>query len=185
MPHADIVISSTASPLPILGKGAVEHALKIRKHKPMFMMDIAVPRDIEQEVGELADVYLYTVDDLQQVVDENRRQRKAAATEAETMIDACLYQYMDTLKSLGAVDTIRGYREKMETLRQLELEKALQHIRAGVDPEDALQRMSRSLINKVMHAPTTQLKQAAESNRTDQIEWAQQLLGIIDPNKPN
>ncbi|RLT94180.1 glutamyl-tRNA reductase [Ketobacter sp.] len=185
LPQADIVISSTASPLPILGKGAVEHALKLRKHKPMFMMDIAVPRDIEEEVGELADVYLYTVDDLQQVVEENRRQRQEAASKAETLVDACMSQYMDSLKSLDAVEAIRGYREKLETVRQAELERALQQIRSGSDPEEVMQRMSRALMNKVMHAPTTGLRQAAENGRNDQIEWAQQLLGIIEPNKPD
>ncbi|MBA55844.1 MAG: glutamyl-tRNA reductase [Pseudomonadales bacterium] len=185
LPHADIVISSTASPLPILGKGAVEHALKLRKHKPMFMMDIAVPRDIEEEVGELADVYLYTVDDLQQVVEENRRQRQAAATKAESLVDSCMVQFMESLKTLDAVDAIRNYREKLETVRQLELEKALQQIRSGADPEDVMQRMSRALMNKVMHAPTTGMRQAAENGRNDQIEWAQQLLGIIEPNKPD
>ncbi|MEE2729299.1 MAG: glutamyl-tRNA reductase [Pseudomonadota bacterium] len=185
LPQADIVISSTASPLPILGKGAVEHALKLRKHKPMFMMDIAVPRDIEEEVGELADVYLYTVDDLQQVVEENRRQRQEAASKAETLVDACMSQYMDSLKSLDAVEAIRGYRDKLETVRLTELERALQQIRSGSDPEEVMQRMSRALMNKVMHAPTTGLRQAAESGRNDQIEWAQQLLGIIEPNKPD
>lgn len=185
LPQADIVISSTASPLPILGKGAVEHALKLRKHKPMFMMDIAVPRDIEEEVAELADVYLYTVDDLQQVVEENRRQRQEAASQAESLVDSCMMQFMDSLKSLDAVDTIRCFREKLETVRQQEFEKALQQIRSGADVEDVLQRMSRALMNKVMHAPTTRLKQAAESGRNDQIEWAQQLLGIIEPNKPD
>jgi glutamyl-tRNA reductase len=183
--QADIVISSTASPLPILGKGAVEHALKLRKHKPMFMMDIAVPRDIEEEVAELADVYLYTVDDLQQVVEENRRQRQDAATKAESLVDNCMLQYMDSLKSLDAVGAIRGYREKLEALRQVEVEKALQQIRGGADAEEVMQRMSRSMMNKIMHAPTTQLKQAAETGRNDQIEWAQQLLGIIEPNKPD
>ena len=185
LPHADIVISSTASPLPILGKGAVEHALKLRKHKPMFMMDIAVPRDIEEEVAELADVYLYTVDDLQQVVEENRRQRQEAATKAESLVDSCMLQFMDSLKTLDAVDAIRNYREKLEAVRQLEMEKALQQIRSGADPEDVMQRMSRALMNKVMHAPTTGMRQAAENGRNDQIQWAQQLLGIIEPNKPD
>lgn len=185
LPQADIVISSTASPLPILGKGAVEHALKLRKHKPMLMMDIAVPRDIEEEVGELADVYLYTVDDLQQVVEENRRQRQEAAHKAEELVDSSLSAFMESLKSLEAVDSIRSYREKMETLRQMELEKALQQIRSGADPEEALQRMSRSLMNKVMHAPTTTLKVAAEQGRTDQVEWAQELLGIVKPGNPD
>lgn len=176
--QADIVISSTASPLPILGKGAVEHALKLRKRKPMFMMDIAVPRDIEEEVAELADVYLYTVDDLQQVVDENRRARQEAAAQAETLVDRCTLQFMESLKSLDAVETIRAYRESLEHMRSAEFERALQQLRAGANPEDVLQRMSRALVNKVMHVPTTQMRQAAEQGRVDQLEWAQSLLGV-------
>lgn len=183
--QADIVISSTASPLPILGKGTVEHALKLRKHKPMFMMDIAVPRDIEEEVAELADVYLYTVDDLQQVVEENRRQRQEAAAQAEALVDRCALQFMESLKTLGAVDTIRAYRDRLEELRQAEFERAMQQIRLGANPEEVLQRMSRALINKVMHVPTIQLKQAAEQGRLDQVEWAQMLLGLSDPAKPD
>ncbi len=183
LPQADIVISSTASPLPILGKGMVEHALKTRKHKPMFMMDIAVPRDIEEEVAELADVYLYTVDDLQQVVDENRRQRQEAAAQAETLVDRCTLQYMDSLKSLDAVETIRAYRDHLEALRLAELERARQLLLAGNDPDEVLQRLSRNLINKIMHQPTVQLRQAAEQGRLDQLEVAQQLLGIVPSDK--
>lgn len=183
LPHADIVIASTASPLPILGKGAVEAALKVRKHAPMFMIDIAVPRDIEEAVGELADVYLYTVDDLQQVIDENLRQRQEAASQAEDMVNQWMHQYMGSLKVLDAVDTVRGYRSKLELLREQELEKAVLQLKSGSDPEEVMQRMSRALVNKIMHEPTTQLKQAAENGRSDQIEWAQQLLGIIEPNK--
>ena len=176
--QADIVISSTASPLPILGKGAVEHALKLRKRQPMFMMDIAVPRDIEEEVGQLPDVYLYTVDDLQQVVDENRRAREEAAAQAESLVDRCTRQFMDSLKSLDAVGTIRAYRDTLEQLRLAEYERALQLLRTGASPEEVLQRMSRALVNKVMHTPTTQLRQAAEQGRLDQLEWAQHLLGV-------
>ena len=183
--QADIVISSTASPLPILGKGAVEQALKQRKHKPMLMMDIAVPRDIEEAVSELADVYLYTVDDLQQVVEENRRQRQQAASEAEDLVNTNLCAFMESLKSLAAVDSIRAYREQLEALRQKELEKALQQIRSGADPEQVMNRMSRSLVNKVMHTPTSAIRQAAEKGRVDQVEWAQQLLGINEPKTPD
>ena len=183
LPHADIVISSTASPLPILGKGAVEHALRQRRHKPMFMMDIAVPRDIEEEVAELPDGYLYTVDDLQQVVDENRRQRQEAAAQAENLVDRCTLQFMDALKSLDAVETIRAYRDNLEALRAAEFERALQQLQAGGNPEEILQRMSRNLINKVMHAPTVHLRQAAEQGRLDQLEVAQQLLGVNPSDK--
>ncbi len=175
---ADIVISSTASQLPILGKGAVEKALKQRKHKPMFMMDIAVPRDIEEAVGELADVYLYTVDDLQSVVDENRKQRLNAAAEAETIVNQCTDRFMESLRGLDAVETIRNYRSSVDVLREQELEKALAAIRNGADPEEAMQRMSRALTNKLMHEPCLQLKKAGEEGRDDRLKWAQKLLGI-------
>src|SRR5690606_1154861 len=98
--QADIVIASTASQLPILGKGAVERALKIRKHRPIFMVDLAVPRDIEEEVGNLADVFLYTVDDLRQVIEENIKSREGAAQEAEHLIEAGAADFMYHLRSL-------------------------------------------------------------------------------------
>jgi glutamyl-tRNA reductase len=119
------------------------------------------------------------------VVEENRRQRQEAATQAESLVDSRMTQFMDSLKSLDAVDSIRGYRDQLEALRQLELERALQQLRAGADAEDVLQRMSRTLINKVAHGPTTQMKQAAESGRNDQIDWARQLLGLNDSDKPD
>lgn len=175
---ADIVISSTASPLPILGKGAVEHALKRRKHKPVFMMDIAVPRDIEEEVSELPDVYLYTVDDLQQVVDENRKQREKAATVAEEIVGEQSQAFMDSLRGLDAVDTIRAYRGVVENIREQELAKALQAIERGEDPTDVLQRMSRSLANKVLHEPTVQLKKAGEDGQIEKLQWAETLFGV-------
>ena len=119
------------------------------------------------------------------MIDENRRQRQEAANKAEGLVDLCMSQYMDSLKVLDAVDTVRNYREKLDALREAEVEKALLQIRGGGDPEEIMHRLSRSLVNKIMHAPTTQLKHAAENGRSDQIEWAQQLLGIIDPDKPD
>ncbi|MDX1692114.1 MAG: glutamyl-tRNA reductase [Ketobacteraceae bacterium] len=176
--RADIVISSTASQLPILGKGAVEHALKKRRHKPMFMMDIAVPRDIEEEVSELADVYLYTVDDLQQVVDENRKQRERAATTAESIVSEESQLFMEGLRGLDAVETIRAFREMMETHRETELAKAVQAVARGEDPGEVMQRMSRALTNKMLHAPTIQLKKAGEAGQLEKLRWAESLLGI-------
>ncbi len=178
LPSADIVISSTASPLPILGKGTVEQALKIRRHKPVFMMDIAVPRDIEEEVGQLADVYLYTVDDLQQVVEENRMQRQKAAGDAESIIEQRCSQYMQSLRGLNAVDTITQYRRSVEDLRIQELEKALELLKKGCSPEEALERMSKSFANKLMHAPTVAMKKAGEENRVELLEWSEDLLGL-------
>lgn len=122
--RADIVISSTASQLPLLGKGAVEQALKRRRHKPMFMVDIAVPRDIEAQVGDLADVYLYTVDDLKEVIDENMRSRQQAAKIAEEIIVEGLLHYEREQRALTSVDTIKALRQSMDALREQELEKA-------------------------------------------------------------
>jgi glutamyl-tRNA reductase len=158
---ADIVISSTASQLPILGKGAVERALKLRKHKLMFMVDIAVPRDIEAEVGELDDVYLYTVDDLKDVIDEGMRSRQEAAKAAELMIEQGLVTYLEYERSLDAVGTIRDYRQRMEAVRDDELERAMVLLSKGEDPQLVMQRLARGLTNKMMHAPTVQLKKAS------------------------
>ncbi|MFT7179099.1 MAG: glutamyl-tRNA reductase [Oceanospirillaceae bacterium] len=158
---ADIVISSTASQLPILGKGAVERALKLRKHKLMFMVDIAVPRDIEAEVGELDDVYLYTVDDLKDVIDEGMRSRQEAAKAAELMIEQGLVTYLEYERSLDAVGTIRDYRQRMEAVRDGELERAMVLLSKGEDPQLVMQRLARGLTNKMMHAPTVQLKKAS------------------------
>ncbi|MCG8314152.1 MAG: glutamyl-tRNA reductase [Pseudomonadales bacterium] len=175
---ADIVISSTASQLPILGKGAVEHALKLRRHKPVFMMDIAVPRDIEEEVSELPDVYLYTVDDLQEVVDENRKHREKAASAAEVIVEQQSNVFMEGLRGLDAVGTIRAFRDQVEAYREQELVKAQQAIERGDDPKEVLQRMSRALTKKVLHTPTVQLKKAGEEGQLEKLQWAETLLGI-------
>lgn len=181
--ESDIVIASTASPLPIIGKGMVERAMRKRRHQPVFMMDIAVPRDIEEAVSELPDVYLYTVDDLQQVVEENRKQRQAAATEAEHIVLQRTASFMETLRGLDASATIREYRSHVEFLRTSELEKAVAQINQGADPAEVMQRLSHTLINKIMHHPSIALKKAAEEGRIDRLEWARDLFGLIgDPS---
>ncbi|HCP04505.1 MAG TPA: glutamyl-tRNA reductase, partial [Pseudomonas sp.] len=149
--ECDVVISSTASPLPILGKGAVERALKQRRHKPMFMVDIAVPRDIEPEVGGLADVYLYTVDDLHEVIEENMRSRQGAAEAAERLIELGTGEFMQRLRALAAVDVVRSYRQKAEQARDQELQKALAKLQRGADPEQVMTEMARLLTNKLLH----------------------------------
>ena len=177
--RADIVISSTASPLPILGKGAVERALKQRKHRPMFMVDIAVPRDIEPEVGELSDVYLYSVDDLREVIEENVKSRESAAREAESLIGHGAAQFMRQLRSLDAVDTLRALRSKMETVREQELTKALRLLDNGKDPRQVLEQLSRGLTNKLLHAPTVQLKNATSQGRTELLELTEELFDLV------
>ncbi len=184
MPHhlaeADIVISSTASPLPILGKGAVESAIKARKHKPMLMVDIAVPRDIEPEVDELEDVYLYTVDNMQEIIDEGLRSRQEAAKQAEEIIDTQVTHFMGWLRSLNAVATIRSVREHAERLAQLELEKTRQLLANGGNVEAALQQLARNLTNKLMHNPSARLKQAGFDGRMDIVDAARELFDLKD-----
>src|SRR5690606_6640111 len=118
--RSDIVITSTASQLPILGKGAVERALKLRKHQPILMVDIAVPRDIEAEVAELDDVYLYTVDDLKEIVDENLKTRQNEARKADLIIAEGVDGFYRQLRSLDAVATVKALRQKVEGLRDAE-----------------------------------------------------------------
>ncbi len=176
--EADIVISSTASPLPILGKGAVERAIKVRKHRPMLMVDIAVPRDIEPEAGDLRDVYLYTVDDLQEIIQEGLKSRQEAAKQAEEIIDIQVTHFMGWLKSLEAVSTIRAYREQAERIRDDEIEKARRLLARGGSPEEALQLLARGLTNKLVHTPSTQMKQAGFEGRTGLLDAARELFDL-------
>lgn len=178
--HADIVITSTASQLPILGKGAVEQAIKARKHRPFLMVDIAVPRDIEPQVGELPDVYLYSVDDLREIVDQNLRSRRDEARKADLIIDEGVGQYMAERRSLGAVDVVKAYRTKAEQLREQELQRALRALSRGDDPQQVLAQLARAITNKLIHAPTAGLKQASAEGRQDLVANASQLLGIED-----
>lgn len=176
--EADIVIASTASPLPILGKGMVERALKQRRHKPVFMVDIAVPRDIEPEVAALRDVYLYTVDDLQSVIDDNRRSREQAALAAEHIIMERAAQFMRQQREQAALSTLLAFRAQGELLRQQELERALALLQKGQPAEDVLARFSRNLTNKFLHAPSVALKQAAADGEQGKLAWAADLLGL-------
>ena len=178
--EADIVISSTASPLPILGKGAVERALKARKHRPVFMVDIAVPRDIEPEVSELGDVYLYTVDDLQEVIAENRRSREEAAEQAEEIIDTQVNHFMGWLKSLDAVGSICAYRHRAERLRNETLEHAQRQLAAGKDPSQVLTVLARQLTNKLLHEPSVQMHRAAFDGDAELLKAARIIFNIKD-----
>jgi glutamyl-tRNA reductase len=174
------VVASTASQLPILGKGAVEGALKKRKHRPMVMIDIAVPRDIEPQVAELADVYLYTVDDLREIVEENKRARQGEAHKAGDIITLALTDWESQLRALDAVDTVRAFRAKAEQLRDTELDRALRNLARGDDAEQVLEQLARGLTNKLIHSPTTQIKEAGAKGRTDLIHWARELFQLKD-----
>lgn len=175
---ADIIVSSTASQLPILGKGSVESALKTRKHKPIFMVDLAVPRDIEAEVAQLSDVYLYTVDDLRNTVVENIKSRQEAAKQAEEIIDVEVEHFLSWLKAQDATATIRDFREQAFYLRDSVLEQALRAIKNGRSPEDTLNFLANSLTNKLIHIPSTQIKQAGINERSELIMAARELFQL-------
>ncbi|MEC7548114.1 MAG: glutamyl-tRNA reductase [Pseudomonadota bacterium] len=183
LPDADIVISSTASPLPILGKGMVEKALKRRRHKPMFMVDIAVPRDIEPEVGSLADVYLYSVDDLRGIIEENVRSREDAAQQANELISAGVEHYMRELKALDAVSTLTDVRNYVESVRDEQLEKAIKQIQNGGDPEKILRTFAHTFGNKMLHKPMTALRRAGAEGRREVLDWSRELFDLDNPSE--
>jgi len=180
---ADIVISSTASQLPILGKGAVEHALKQRKHRPILMIDLAVPRDIEEQVSELNDIYLYSIDDLTEIIDSNLRSRETEARKADVIIAEGVEGYLQRLRSEDAVSTLKNYRSKAEQTRDEELRKALRQLEQGDSPEQVLNQLARNLTNKLIHSPSIHMKKAGAAGRNDLISWAQTLLGLDPEDK--
>ena len=156
----DIVVSCTGSPLPIIGLGMVERALKARRHRPMVMVDLAVPRDIEPEVAALGDVFLYTVDDLAKVVDSGLESRHAAVIEAEGIIDERVDGFLHWLDSRGTVPTIRALRKHADDLRQAEVERAVRLLTKGEDPHKVIEALSHGLTNKLIHGPTRFLNDA-------------------------
>jgi glutamyl-tRNA reductase len=177
----DIVVSCTASTLPLLGKGLVERAIKTRKHRPMFMLDLAVPRDIEPEVAQLNDVYLYTVDDLAGIVNQGRDARQGAAAEAQIIIDSQVADFMRWLETREQVPVIRQLRDHAEAYKQIEIERARKLITRGEDPNAVLEQLGNALINKFLHHPTRILKDAEGMER----EKLSQLLDrlYIAPEK--
>ena len=158
----DVVVSCTASSLPILGKGLVERALKQRRRRPIFMVDLAVPRDIEPEVAELSDVFLYTVDDLAGIVSTNLDARRSAVEQAEAIIDTQVSQFMSWMQVRQHVPLIRQLREQAEETRRHELDRALKALSRGEDPAVVLDSLSRGLTNKLLHDPTQALKKPTE-----------------------
>ena len=178
--EADIVISSTASQLPILGKGTVERAIKQRKHRPIFMVDIAVPRDIEPEVGAMQDVYLYSVDDLKEIIDEGMKSRQEAAQQAEEIIDTEVQHFMSWLQSLEAVSLVRNYRENAEDICKEVLDKAKRRLANGENTEEVMEELANQLTNKLVHQPSVQMKQASYAGRNDLLEAARILLNLDD-----
>ncbi len=176
----DAVISCTASTLPIIGLGAVERALKKRRHRPMFMVDLAVPRDIEPEVKALDDIYLYTVDDLAQVVQTGKDNRQAAVAQAEAIIDAGVQSFMHWMEqrnpSQGVVPLIQQLNGQAEQWRAAELLKAQKRLAKGEPPEAVMEALARALTQKMLHGPLAELHAGDAEQRAATAQWVSRLL---------
>ncbi|WP_440905103.1 glutamyl-tRNA reductase [Catenovulum sp. SX2] len=176
--NADIVVSSTASTLPLIGKGMVESAMHQRRNRPMFMVDIAVPRDIETQVNDVDNVYLYTVDDLQGIVQKNQQKRLKAAEQAEQMIKADVEKFNLWLASRQSVDYVRNYRSQADEIKQQLLNRALNQLSQGVDADKVVTELASKLTNQLVHPPTVALRQAATAEDKTNIEFLAEHLGI-------
>jgi len=183
LPEADIVIASTASRQPVLTRATVEKAMMTRRRKPMFMVDIAVPRDIEASVGELDDVFLYGIDDLRQVIDDNRRSREAAAREAGVIIDLQVDRYMAWRRALQLKNPALDMRQHAEVYRDEVLAKAQAMLARGKSPEEALSFLANTLTNKLLHHPSARLREAALSGDMELLHAAGRLYGL-DEDEP-
>jgi glutamyl-tRNA reductase len=176
--EADIVVSATASPEPLLTRASVAEALKQRRRRPMFLVDLAVPRDIEAAVAELPDAYLYTVDDLDKVVEHNLHLRRAAAVEAEAIVATEAERFGRTLKMLDAVPLIRAVREQADEIRRNAVEQARRQLEAGRPPAEVLEFLASTLTNKLLHAPSAGLRRAGEEGDVELMQAARALFGL-------
>jgi len=172
LPRADILISSTASPTPVVSRAAVKKALRKRKHRPMFLVDIAVPRDIDPEVGKLADIYLYSIDDLQQVVDENIQNRAAAAEVAGQKLDQNVETFMRWLYGIRAARSLKRIRSQSHRHEEALVERAVKRLQAGHEPEQVLRQMAGTLTNRILHEPSQRLRTAAEEQEYEILKAA-------------
>ena len=184
LPEADIIITATASRLPILEKAQVAVALKLRRRRPMFLLDLAVPRDIAADVAELADVYLYTVDDLEQVIEGNKASRREAAQQAEAIIDIQVEHYLTWWQAQGRQDALKRLRADGALARDAALSKAQEQLAQGEDPAQVIQRLAHQLTNRLLHAPTAALRQAALDGDAELLRAAERLFQGDDDSKP-
>jgi len=178
--EADIVIASTGSPEPILHRRDVQAAFRGRKHRPLLIVDIAVPRDVAEDVAGMEDVYLFSIDDLHKVVEENLQSRRVAAQEAEALIQAQVTRFNEQMRVLDATPAIRALREHAALLKEQTLEQARLRLAQGEPPEQVLRFLADTLSNRLMHAPTAQLRQAAHEGRAELIRDIHALFGVDD-----
>ena len=176
LPQIDIVITATASQLPIIGKGMIERTLRARKRRPILMVDLAVPRDIEPEASQLADIYLYNIDDLQAIIDANLKNRSAAAQQAEALVELQAMHYMRQLSVANISDIITQFRREAELHRDQALQKALAELQQGRQPGLVMNQLAHQLTNKILHHPTVKLRQFAYQEQADALLFAKKLL---------
>jgi len=181
--EADIVISSTGSSVPIITREMAEAALKKRKHRPVFMVDIAVPRDIDADVARLDDVYLYSIDDLKQVIEEGQRSREEAALQAEEIIDGQVERFMAWMRSLDAIPVLRAYRDYAQMLGKEELKKASRQLEHGKPPQEVIETLTRNLVKKLTHNPSVNLRDAAAEGETGLLEAVRRLFHLDNNDK--
>jgi glutamyl-tRNA reductase len=175
----DVIVSCTASSLPIIGMGIVKTALKARNSRPIVLIDLAVPRDIEPEVRSLEDAYLYSVDDLGSIVNEGRNNRELSMADAEVIIDKGVDDFFQTLQKRTLVPIIQSLQTNAGRLKEIELEKAVRRIKRGEDPLEVLSIMAEALANKFMHAPIN----ALQNSPNNEIEDFKRILSSIYPSK--
>ena len=176
LPEYDILITCTASTLPIIGLGMVQSALKRRKHRPIFMIDLAVPRDIEREVDDLDEVYVYTVDDLGKVVQSGIQGRKAAVEQADRLIETKVDEFKCWMTTRSSIPQILSLQERADALRLMELEKAKKAIQKGGDANEILEAMSHGLMKKFIHDPLTVLRNDPNLSQEDY----EKVLHLLD-----
>ncbi|MBK8285171.1 MAG: glutamyl-tRNA reductase [Ahniella sp.] len=181
LPEADIVVACTASTTPVITFQAIQRALKARRRKPMLVLDLGVPRDVESQVGTLDDAYLYTVDDIGAMIEESMKSRRDAAAQGEAIIDLQAEHFVSWLKLFDAQGAIRGLRDRADRERADQLQKAKQALAQGRSPEEALELLAHGLTNKLLHAPTVALREAAKRADVDLLRAASRLFELDDP----
>ena len=176
----DIIVTCTASMLPIIGKGLLERVVKARRHAPIFIVDLAVPRDVEPEAADLDDVFLYSVDDLSNIIKGNLQIRKEAVAQAEAMIATQAENFLRWLEGRTVVPTITALHGHHDQLRAAELERVRKLLASGTSPEQALELLARGLTNKFLHAPTQALNQAGDAERAELVAMFEKIYQIPD-----
>jgi len=174
--QADIVIACTASAVPLISKRAAESAIRARRRRPIFMVDLGVPRDIDPAIADLEDVYLFSIDDLQQLVEENRQQREVAAGGARLVIDEEVARFLSESRAHDAGPAIRALRQHAEGIRSQTLEQARRMLSSGKSTDEVIEYLANTLTNRLLHTPTQALRQAAELEDSSLVEAITRLL---------